>query len=136
MRLYNKSNWFVGLLAVLMVMNITLSCKKKEKSSSEYAKQLSELATKLNKSCPKNKANGTRLESVAFVDCTLVYRLSLSDQAIVTVNLDNARDSIIRNMSDDLKNALIKGNCSLEYKYVSKNDSSSITIVPNELKNK
>lgn len=110
-----------------------MSCKKKETSSSEYVKGLSDIAVQYNKNCPKNEANGTKLESVTFTDNTMIFRLSLSDQAIVKINLDDTRDSIIRNMSDKLKKFLVRGNCNLEYKYVSPNDSSSITIVPNEL---
>ena len=101
--------------------------------SSEYVKGLADIAAQYNKKCPKNEANGTKLESVRFEGNTITFRLSLSDQSIVKINLDNTRDSIIHNMSDKLKMFLVKGNCNLEYKYVSPNDSSSITIVPNEL---
>ena len=93
----------------------------------------SHIAAQYNKKCPRDEANGTKLESVSFKDSTMIFRLSLSDKAIVTINLDNTRDSIISNMSEKLKKFLVKGNCNLEYKYVSPNDSSSITIVPNEL---
>lgn len=110
-----------------------MSCKKKDAIPSEYVKGLNDIAVQYNKKCPKDEANGTRLESVTFADSTLTFRLSLSDQAIVKINLDNARDSIIHNISDKLKKFLIKGNCNLEYKYVSPNDSSSITIISSEL---
>ena len=126
-------NLIVGCISFALVLGLTVSCKKKEASPSEYVKGLSDIAVKYNKGCPKDEANGTKLESVTFSDNTLTFRLSLSDQAIVKINLDNTRDSIINNMSDKLKKFLIKGNCNLEYKYVSPNDSSSITIVPKEL---
>ena len=129
----NFINLIVGCLSFALVLGLIVSCKKKEASPSDYVKGLSDIAIQYNKSCPKNEANGTKLESVTFADNTMTFRLSLSDQAIVTINLDNTRDSIINNMSDKLKKFLIKGNCNLEYKYVSPNDSSSITIVPNEL---
>ena len=123
----------IGLLYLFLVLGITTSCKKKEIASSEYVKGLSEMTTQYNENCPKDEANGTTLESVSFIDNTLVFRLSLTDQAIVTINLDNARDSIIHNISENLKKYLVKGNCNLEYKYISPNHSSSITILPNEL---
>ncbi len=120
-----------SLLTIALVFGL-VACKKKGQAPSEYAKGLAEIAAQFNKNCPKEEPNGTKLESVTFTDNTLKYRLSLSDQAIVTINLDNTRDSIIHNVSDRLKKFLVKGNCNLEYKYVSPNDSSSITIVPNE----
>lgn len=126
-------NLIVCCLSFVLLIGIIVSCKKKETSPSEYVKGLSDIAAQYNKNCPKDEANGTKLESVTFADNTMTFRLSLSDQAIVTINLDNTRDSIINNMSDKLKKFLVKGNCNLEYKYVSPNDSSSITIVPNEL---
>lgn len=132
-----KNNKFISLffccLSFALVLGVTVSCKKKEVLPSEYVKGLSDIAAQYNKSCPKDEANGTKLESVTFAENTMTFRMSLSDQAIVTINLDNTRDSIINNMSDKLKKFLVKGECNLEYKYVSPNDSSSITIVPNEL---
>lgn len=133
MKKFSLYNIIRGLLSCALVLGLTTSCKKKETPSSEYAKGLSDIAAQYNKSCPRDEANGTKLESVTFAENTMTFRLSLSDQAIVTVNLDNTRDSIIHNMSDKLKKFLVKGNCNLEYKFVSPNDSSSITIVPNEL---
>lgn len=123
------------LLSLFLVLGLLVSCKKRDAAPSEYAKSLSDIATQYNNKCPKEEANGTTLESVTFADNTMIFRLSLSDQEIVTINLDNTRDSIIQNMSDNLRKFLIKGKCNLEYKYVSPNDSSSITIVPNELGN-
>ena len=129
----NVTRCMMLVLSVAFLLGLMVSCKKKGDASLEYAKGLSEIAATYNKSCPKEQANGTKLESVTFADKTMTFRLSLSDEAIVTINLDNTRDSIIHNMSDKLRKYLIKGNCNLEYKYVSPNDSSSITIVPNEL---
>lgn len=133
MKKFSLSNFIGGFLSCALVIGLAVSCKKKETAPSEYIKALSDIATLYNKNCPKDEANGTKLESVTFADNTMTFRLSLSDQAIVTINLDNTRDSLIHNMSDKLKKYLVKGNCNLEYKYVSPNDSSSITIVPNEL---
>lgn len=126
-------NLIAGCLSIAILFGLTVSCKKKEPNSSEYVKGLADIAEQYNERCPKEETNGTKLESVTFTDNTMTFRLSLSDQAIVTINLDNTRDSIIHNMSEKLKKFLVKGNCNLEYKYVSPNDSSSITIVPNEL---
>lgn len=123
----------IGAFSIVLLGGMIVSCKKKETSQSEYIQSLSDIAAQYNKKCPRDEANGTKLESVSFKDSTMIFRLSLSDKAIVTINLDNTRDSIISNMSEKLKKFLVKGNCNLEYKYVSPNDSSSITIVPNEL---
>ena len=129
----NVTRCLMLVLSVAYLLGLMVSCKKKGDASSEYVKGLSEIAATYNKSCPKEQVNGTKLESVTFANKTMTFRLSLSDEAIVTINLDNTRDSIIHNMSDKLRKYLIKGNCNTEYKYVSPNDSSSITIVPNEL---
>lgn len=117
-------------MLLILALGLAVSCKKKE---SEFVKELSDVAAQYNKRCPKNEANGTTMESVTFADNTMTFRLSLSDESITTINLENARDSIIDNMPDKLKTYLVKANCNLEYKYVSPNDSSSITIVPAEL---
>lgn len=122
------------ILGFTFVLGLTASCKQKDNDTSLYVKQLSDMAVQLNKSCPNELKNGTRLESVTFADNTLTYRMSLSDQAIVTVNLDQTRDSLIQAISEKVKRFLVKGNCNFEYKYVSPNDSSSITIVPSEFK--
>ena len=131
----NRCINLIGCISFAIVFGLMVSCKKKEPTPSEYVKGLSEIAEQYNKSCPKDEVNGTKLESVTFMGNTMTFRLSLSDEAIVTIDLDNTRDSIIHNMSDKLKKFLVKGNCNLEYKYVSPNDSSSITIVPKELNN-
>lgn len=120
-------------LWIAILSGIAISCKEKKADTTEYTKVLSDLATQFNKNCPKDEPNGTKLESVSFADNTLTFRLSLSDQAITKVNLDITRDSLIQSVSGKLKKYLVKGNCNLEYKYISPNDSSSITIVPNEL---
>lgn len=118
---------------IVCLLGIVTSCKPKQPDASKYMKQISDIALKYNKSCPKELANGTKLESVTFKDNLMTFRLSITDEAIVTIDLDNARDSIINRMSDKLKEYLFKGKCNLIYKYVSPNDSSSITIIPNEL---
>lgn len=132
--LNKRYHWLSSILMLALVFGLIVSCKKKEQSPSEFVKGLADIAVQYNKKCPKHLTNGTSLESVTFVDNVMIFRLKLSDRAIVTINLDNTRDSIIHNMSDNLKKHLIKGNCNLVYKYVSPNDSASITIIPNELK--
>lgn len=125
--------WLSVFFVSIVILGLSVSCKKKDVSTTEYENGLSAIATQFNKKCPKDEANGTKLESVTFADKTMTFRLSLSDQAITTIDLEGARDSIIHNMSEKLKKYLVKGNCGVEYKYVSPNDSSSITIVPSEL---
>lgn len=133
MKIMNRICAISGLLSIALVLGLLTSCKNKEADSSKYVKELSDIAAQYNKSCPKDEPNGTKLESVTFEGNTMTYRLSLSDEAITTINLDNSRDSIIDQMSDKLKKYMIKGNCKLVYKYVATNDSSSITILPSEL---
>lgn len=128
-----KSLFSITSLFALVIVFGLISCKNKDVAPSEYVKGIKEVAAQLNKKCPEDQKNGTKLESVTFSGDTLTFRLSLSDQAIVTINLDNTRDSLIHNMSDKLRKYLVKGKCYLTYKYISPNDSSSITIVPNEL---
>lgn len=132
MKNFNIKHLLTSLLTIALIFGL-VACKEKEKDSSVYVKEIEKEAALLNKKCPKDEGNGKILESVTFVNDTLLYRLTVSDQAIVKINLDDTRDSIIHNMSDKLKKFLIKGKCNLEYRYVSPNDSSSITIVPNEL---
>lgn len=129
----NLNKVIVGAFTMMLLSGVLVACKKKDTPQSEYIQGLSDMAAQYNKTCPRDEGNGTKLESVRFEENTIIFRLSLSDKAIVSINLDNTRDSIINNMSDKLKKFLVKGNCNLEYKYVSPNDSSSITIVPNEL---
>lgn len=129
-----KRNIEYVLALVLFVCFALTGCKKTGASADEYSKQLEEAAAKFNAGCPKEKPNGTRLESVSYKNNTMTFRLSVSDESITSVNLDSARSSIIRDMPENLKKVLVKSNSNLEYKYVSPNDSSSITIVPNELK--
>lgn len=124
---------FVGLSLVLFQVIAHSSCKPKVTDKSQYINAITEVAKQYQSHCPKQLDNNTMIESVEFVDSTLKFRMTLSDEAIANINLDNARDSIINNMTDKLKIALVKGQCNLEYKYVSPNDSSSITIIPNEL---
>ena len=126
---------FANLLFILAIIVFATSCKNKQTSPSEYLKGISEIAAQYDTKCPIDQGNGTRLESVTLEDRTLIFRLSLSDEAITTVNLDNTRDSIIHNMSSKLKKYLIKGRCKLIYKYVSPHDSSYVEIIPKELEN-
>lgn len=128
-----KKPIYASIICTTLILCTILSCKNKDTAPAEYIKGLSDIAIQYNKKCPTDEVNGTKLESVTFEDNTLRFRLSLSDEAIVTINLENTRDSIIHNMSDILKKYLVKGNCNLEYKYVAPNDSSSIIIIPNEL---
>ena len=116
------------VFASAFIMVFIISCKKKEPDTSIYVKNLSEIASQYNSTCPKEQANGTRLESVTFEDSTLTYRLSLTDEAFATIETAQARDSILHTISDKLKNSLVKGHCTLEYKYLSPNDSLTITI--------
>ena len=132
MKIMNRICAISGLLSIALVLCVLTSCKNKEADSSKYVKELSDIAAQYNKSCPKDEPNGTKLESVTFADNILTYRLSLSDEALATIS-NNAKDSIINQMSDKLKKYMIKGNCKLVYKYVATNDSSSITILPSEL---
>lgn len=122
----------ISLMSFICVCGLVTSCKKGT-SASEYVKGLSDIAAQYNQKCPIEKGNGAKLESVTFTGNMMTYRLSLSDKAIANINLDAVRDSIILNMSDKLKKYLVKGACRLKYQYVSPNDSSYITIIPNEL---
>ena len=131
MRHFHKIYQYYPVIVLSLLLSLT-ACKKKD-DSAKYVKALAELAAQYNSHCPKDEANGTQLKSVAFEDNTVIFRLGLSDQAINMVNLDSARASIIQNMSGKLKRYLVKGNCSLQYKYISPNDSSSVTILPGEL---
>lgn len=135
MRNLNIRSLFSYIFSFAFIFVLVVSCKKNNPQPSEYVKGLADIAAKYNEKCPKEEVNGTRLESVTFSDKTMTFRMSVSDQAIATINLDETRDSIVQNMSDKLKVFLIKGQCNLEYKYVSDNDSSSIVIIPAELSN-
>lgn len=131
----SKNTWlrFVGVSLILVLA--FGSCKKKDPGPEQYMNAITEVAKQYQESCPKELPNNTTIESVEFSDSAKVlsFRMTLSDEAIATINLDNTRDSIINNMSEKLKVALVKAGCDLVYKYVSPNDSSIITIIPNEL---
>lgn len=116
-----------------LIAGATIGCNKKNEAKEIYLKNISEIAAQYNKGCPRQQANGATLESVTFEDSVLVFRSAVSQNSITTINLDNARDSIIKNISPTLKSYLIKGDCNLEYRYVAPRDSSSITIIPKEL---
>ena len=124
---------------VLLVLTLGVSCKDKKKTQesdgSEYADRLEEQAENLNKQCPKQLSNGMELLSVTFKDNTQLFRYSVTDQQIVTIDLEQARDSIIASLTENEKDYLISGKCCQEHRYVSPNDSSSITIIPSELEN-
>lgn len=126
-------NLLIGAPVVMLIAGAAFSCNNKYEKEEFYLKNLSEIAAQYNQGCPKKQANGSTLESVNFMDSVLVFRSSVPQNSIGAINLDNARDSIIKNMSPTLKTYLIKGDCNLEYRYVSPHDSSSITIIPKEL---
>lgn len=133
-KIMNKALLVFAGIGFIFFQVITLnSCKPKETDKSQYISAITEVAKQYQSHCPKQLDNNTTIESVEFTDNTLKFRMTLSDEAIANINLDDARDSIINNMTDKLKIAIVKGECQLEYKYVSPNDSSSITIIPNEL---
>lgn len=127
----------VSLLSLILILGLTASCKKKTPTSGDYMKAIEEMAAKYKEECPKDISNGTRLESVTFSleDSTLTYNYSLSDNAIISVNVNdsNTREKIIEELSDKLKKYLVMGKCKLKYKYVSPHDSSFIEIIPDEL---
>lgn len=131
----SKKVWlrFAGISMILVLA--FGSCKKKAPGTEQYINAITEVAKQYQQNCPKQLPNNTTIESVEFSDSAkvLTFRMTLTDEAIATINLDNARDSIINGMSDKLKLALVKAECDLEYKYVSPNDSSIIRIIPNEL---
>lgn len=133
-KIINKAFLVCAGLVLILIQVMTLnSCKPKETDKSQYINAITEVAKQYQSHCPKELDNNTTIESVEFSDNTLKFRMTLSDEAIANINLDNARDSIINNMTDKLKLAIVKSECKLEFKYVSPNDSSSITIIPNEL---
>ncbi len=137
MKILRFSYRLIGLLSLILVLGLTESCKKKGPTPDDYLKAIGEMATKYKAECPKDIPNGTRLESVTFSleDSILTYKYSLSDKAIITVNVNdsNTRKNIIGELSDKLKEYLVKGKCKLKYKYVSPHDSSYIEIIPDEL---
>ena len=133
-----NNRYIISIRGILSIAYLTLTlavggCGNKGKAPEAYQQALADIAVEYTKGCPKEQANGTKLESVTFKDNTMTFRMSLTDQAIAGINLDNARDSIVRGMSDNLRKYLANGKCNLEYWYVSPNDSSSITILPTEL---
>ena len=120
------------LFGIGLMLNI--SCKKDEKNSTEYyIKNLTEIADKYNAACPKKQSNGATLESVSFEDSVLLYRVSVSAGALNKINIDNVKDSLIKNVSENLKTFLVKGKCNLEYRYIAPKDSASIIIESTEL---
>lgn len=126
-----------SILSLILVMGLTESCKKSGPNATAYITAIQDMAAKYQAECPKNLPNGTQLESVIFTlgDSTLTYKYSMSDKAIVSVNVNdsNFRKNIIEKLPNQLKEYLVKGKCKLKYKYVSPHDSSYIEIIPQEL---
>lgn len=110
-----------------------VSCNKKAPSSSMYLESIAEDARQLNEKCPIVQNNGAEVVAVECKDSQLVFTCKVSDQVISSINLDEASQQIVASVSDKMKEKLIKGRCNLIYKYVSDNDSSSITIEPDVL---
>lgn len=130
-----KSILGVFVFMALMVSGM-VSCDKKQAApnTEKYVEAIKKEANSYNAKCPiKNDKNGTTITSVSYQDSALVFVCETSDKNIVTVNLDSARTAIIGGMSDNLKDVLVKGKCDVVYKYKSQNDSSTITIVPQEI---
>lgn len=126
-----KNNNYKFVLVWIMIALLggaVISCKK-----NQYTKSIKKLAVEYNKTCPKEQANGTRLESVTYVDSSLVFRLTLTDNAVSKLDKESVHDSLINHVSNKLKEHLIKGRCKLEYRYVAPNDSAIIIIEPAEL---
>lgn len=121
-----------GIALFLMQAATFSSCKDIKMKSKKAESPIGTIAKQYQAQCPKDLGNGTTIDSVYYDNHTLIYRLTLSDEAIATINPGAARDSIILNTSDRLKRALIKEKCNIQYKYVSTNDSVIITIVPTE----
>lgn len=121
------------LLLIASVVCGLASCKKKSIPAEEYMKSIVEDAKTLNNKCPIAQHNGAEVVAVECKDGQLVFTCKVSDQVISSINLDEASQQIVSSVSDKMKVKLIKGNCDLVYKYVSENDSSSITINPDVL---
>lgn len=119
-------------LFLLAGAGVFSSCKQKE-NKEYYVKSLSEMAEKFNMGCPKDQANGSVLRSVTFKDNVLLFRSSVSEYSLSKLNIDNTKDSIINSVSGNLKNFLVKGDCTLEYRYISPEDSLTIVILPSDL---
>lgn len=98
-----------------------------------YLESIAEDARQLNEKCPIVQNNGAEVVAVECKDSQLVFTCKVSDQVISSINLDEASQQIVASVSDKMKEKLIKGRCNLIYKYVSDNDSSSITIEPDVL---
>ena len=121
---------FVVLIAI--ISGTSVSCSSRG-GTSKYIKELKEISAQYNKKCPIQNSNGTTLESVTFLDSIMLYRLSVPERALAAINSVSVKDSIRHNMSDKLKEYLVKGNCILEYRYITSSDSVSIIISPKEL---
>lgn len=130
------ASFYIVSLTLIIGFSVT-SCKQKtvvkDAPSEKYAEAIAEKASDYNEGCPKELANGTKLQSVEYSDHAITFRLSISDESIALLDFEKVRDSLIHNMGDDLKEYLIKGKCDFVYKFVSPNDSASVQIVPDEL---
>lgn len=137
MKRRNNAAQLFCLLSVLLIFGLVSSCKKKEPDASNYIEAITSFANQQNKKCPVIINKSTQLESVTFGENTLTYRYTVSDEVITTVNVNdsNTRKSIIGDLSEQLKEYMVKGNCKLKYLYVSQHDSSYLEIIPAELEN-
>jgi len=137
-----KKNAIKNMLSIafvaILALAATTACKKQvvvAPSAEDYAENISNKAEEINKECPREVENGKTLLSVTFDDNTLLYRLSVTDEEheYVKKNFNATRDSLTRCTTDNLKEQLIAGKCSMEYRYIAPNDSTPITITPEEL---
>lgn len=122
-----------ALLAITIMATIAtaISCGKQREA---YKKSLSDVTAEYRKKCPVKNGNGTTTDSVTLRNDTLTFWLSLSDKRLTTVNLDSAKSSITKEISENLRQHLVGGKCNLAYKYVSPKRTSTIVITPDELK--
>lgn len=135
MKRRNNAAELFCLVSALLIFCLVSSCKKKEPDASNYVEAITLFANQQNKKCPVIINKSTKLESVTFGNNMLTYRYTVSDEGITTVNVNdsNTRKSIIGDLSEQLREYLVKGNCMLKYLYVSQHDSSYLEIIPAEL---
>lgn len=130
MRIRRFFSWMTAFMGVALI-SLAISCKKDDKAY--YIEQIAVMADQLNKTCPKDQSNGAVLESVTFANNSLIYRSAISEQSLGKLNMTTVRDSLVSNIPANLKEFLIKGNCSLEYRYITPGDSLSVFIIPSDL---
>lgn len=130
-------NKLINVISVALVTIAAMfafgSCKEKVASTDEYMNSIAEDAKMLNAKCPIAQHNGAEVVAVECKDGQLIFTCNVSDQVISSINLEEASEKIVASVSDKMKMKLIKGHCYLVYKYVSENDSSTITINPDVL---